>query len=936
MKYKYCLLVFFVFSFCPASGQDQIGVNPPSMKWSKMETPAGAIIYPRGMDSTAFSIAYRINSAYLFDTLEVLYNQSSKRIPTIIQNQSIFPEGYATPIPWRQELYLTPPQNLIMGATVWKDGLTTHEYRHAQQFMAYNKELTYLYKGLMGNTGWLLSTVLNVPLWYREGDAVDSETRFTNGGRGTLPAFNMEYRTLRLNDIKFNYEKAMSASNFKDFVPNMYRSGYYMSTRLRDEFDDDSWAHVLNNSSKIFFYSFTRALQKITGETSPEFYSSTFNKLDSIWTATDTIENIIGQRVTEKGKTFERYRFPQIDNRNNLIVSHQSFTNIRGFYHLNHDSNLTKIKTAGIYASDHYNFVVEGSLLTWAEASYNPRYQNKTFSIIKIKDLETGKTKQVSHRSRLFNPATSKDGKFVAAIEYDETELSSIKIIDINTKKIISSFSHRNDFLAQPRWISDNEIILVAVNQDGNQLLRLNTENGEWVMLLNAYDINISRPFAYQNKIYFSSGLTGIENIFELELETKNVSQITNTRFGAFDPFVLNDTLYFSNYDVNGYEIWKTSLKKSLNKTVLFPQHPVSNSLPQYFKNEAKASIDSLIRIDTTYNTFFWNKLFSPTGWFPLVFPPELGVEFNTLNLERTFKATIGINYNFKEDIIQTRFTSSYAKLFPIINGTMLKQARRIKQSLPVYSDSKLPEIRTAETILGIGLAVPLNLTQGIYYTNLLIKSELNHHDVKYLEDDLDNLIFNSLVTEVDFSRLRPKALRQVQTPFGQNIYFHYKHGLENYDPTQLYINGQFYFPSVFKTHSLNFEVAYEQNKYNSSYNYLSPYQGSRGYQYYPFNESFALSANYELPLLYPDSYIGGLVGLTRVRFNAFMDYSSGITSNFEQKQRSFGGEFIFDLRLFRAFNMNLKLQLAKRLDAIGEQKPFFLNIAVDYFELLN
>ncbi|MDH3245759.1 MAG: hypothetical protein OEM26_14160, partial [Saprospiraceae bacterium] len=81
----------------------------------------------------------------------------------------------------------------------------------------------------------------------------------------------------------------------------------------------------------------------------------------------------------------------------------------------------------------------------------------------------------------------------------------------------------------------------------------------------------------------------------------------------------------------------------------------------------------------------------------------------------------------------------------------------------------------------------------------------------------------------------------------------------------------------------------------------------------------------YELPVLYPDYGVGGFVGLTRIRFNAFVDYSVGNTPDFKQTQRSFGGEVILDLRLLRAFNMNLKLQFVQRWDNTEQQQPFFL-----------
>jgi hypothetical protein len=120
---------------------------------------------------------------------------------------------------------------------------------------------------------------------------------------------------------------------------------------------------------------------------------------------------------------------------------------------------------------------------------------------------------------------------------------------------------------------------------------------------------------------------------------------------------------------------------------------------------------------------------------------------------------------------------------------------------------------------------------------------------------------------------------------------------LEEDDPVQFYANGQFFFPGVFKTHSLNFRTTYEHNQNAQSYRYLSLFKGSRGYQYYPFDESYLVSGNYEFPLFYPDYYLRAIIGITQVRFNGFVDYSVGNTPSFEQKQRSFGGEFIFDLR---------------------------------------
>ncbi len=917
-------------------GQDQLGVNPPALKWSLMETPGGKIVYPRGMHETALDLAYRINSAYLFDTAEVLNDISGRPITTIIQNQSVFPAGFATTVPWRQELFLTPPQNLFMGPSIWKDAVTTHEYRHAQQFMAYDKGLTKFYKGLMGNTGWLLSTVLNVPLWFREGDAVDSETRYTVGGRGSLPAFHMEYRTLRLNEIQYHYEKAMSPVNFRDFVPNIYRSGYYMTRQLRSRHGGDFWAQIIDRSTEKLFYPFSRALKNSIGVKTPELYHATFQRMDSIWVQSDTVQNLIGQRISKDPKTFEHYRFPQIDKNGNIIVSHRSFTDIRGFYQLRSDSTLKKITSAGIYTSDHYNFVVEGHLLAWAEAAYNPRYANKTYSVVKVRNLETGITRKIGRLSKYFSPTPSPDGRKIAVVEFDEFENCSLRILDIDHGNPIESFTFANDLLAQPRWITSNELVMVVINRDGNALVKLDIEKNEWTTLLKAYNINISKPFFYQGKVYFSSGLTGIENIFSLDFAEQEIKQITNARFGAFDPHVYNDTLYFSNYDRNGYEIWRVPLVDALDKSVEFPTRLVNHSLPGYYKDVVKDYIQSEVTIDSVYRSFFWQSFFRPIGWFPLVFPPALGMEFNTLNLERTFRTSIGVNYNLDEDILQTRFVASYAKYFPIVHATLLQRGRRMEQSLAVYSDEDLPERRLRERILGMGVEIPLNLTQGVYNTSLRMQGDFSHHKIDDLDREEVSQEFNAIIGTVGFSRVRAKARRQVQSPFGQILQGAFSSGLESGDPRQLNAEGLFFFPGAWRTHSLNARMVYERNENISLYRYLQRHHRSRGYDRYPFEDFYLISANYELPVFYPDVYLPGILGVTRLRLNLFADYAVGNTMEFEQRQRSVGAECVFDLRLFRAFNMQLNLQFINRLDVVGLQQPFVFNVTVPYFELLN
>ena len=233
-----------------------------------------------------------------------------------------------------------------------------------------------------------------------------------------------------------------------------------------------------------------------------------------------------------------------MDASGNIISSHESFKKIRTFELLREDGSSKLVTRPGIYTSDHEMFTLEGEILAWAESAFHPRYRNRIYSVVKFLNLSTGKIRQLSHRSRYFSPAPSKDGKYMLVVAYDAMNNCSLQIIELASGLMVSSHAYKNEFLAQARWINDKEVVVISVGENGNKLLILNWLTDHWKIVFDAGDVNISRPFPYKSSIYFSSGLSGIENIYRIDMETEDISQLTNARFGAFDPSVYDDVLY--------------------------------------------------------------------------------------------------------------------------------------------------------------------------------------------------------------------------------------------------------------------------------------------------------------------------------------------------------------------------------------------------------
>src|SRR5687768_14989213 len=95
-------LIWFLHFSSLLFAQEEIGLNPPSLKWNQIKTPAGRVIFPKGLDSLAYRAAGIMAHQKIHDR-SLVGTRNTKNIPTILQNQSSMPAGFATPAPWRNE-----------------------------------------------------------------------------------------------------------------------------------------------------------------------------------------------------------------------------------------------------------------------------------------------------------------------------------------------------------------------------------------------------------------------------------------------------------------------------------------------------------------------------------------------------------------------------------------------------------------------------------------------------------------------------------------------------------------------------------------------------------------------------------------------------------------------------------------------------------------
>ncbi len=940
------LLLFMLSGSDALDAQNLIGSNPPGMRWSQIDAPTGRIIFPQGLDSLAFRTAAIMAYEQVHDST-MLGAAALRRVPAIIQNRTTLPGGFSMPAPWRNEYTMVGPQNLFIGPVPWNDPLVAHEYRHSQQFGAAYGGMGVAFRILMGQTGWLFNTLITQPLWLREGDAVLSETILTKGGRGRMPAFHMETRALRLAGYHYNYEKNHYGS-FRDFVPNPYRMGYYMVTKARREYGDTIWTRVLQDTyrRKIIWQPLSRSLKQHTGYTTPQLFESAMLDLDSVWTAADhTVGAVMGTDVpTPTSRVYTSYRYPHYLPDGRIIALRSGLDMIPTFVILDHGRE-EQLFTMGIYTDDHVTMVVEGHLVAWAESSFHPRWTGVDHSVIKLHDMSTSRTRQLTHRSRCFSPAPSPDGTQIAVVDVDLMGQYSLVVLDAATGAEVAR--HRGDpgvQYTQLRWIpGEQRIIAVRLDARGNGIVIVDPWRQHEEEVLAPEHMSIARPFVTGGSVFFSSGIGGIENIHAIGLSDRQRVRLTDERFGAYDPVISPDgtQLLYTAYTADGYRLRSLALEPLRELPI-----PTDALGDMRFHLHAQRFEGNPIPVPTTPQTYPVRKyhaltdgLFNLYGWFPVPSPPEYGLEVYTQNIMSTLQGTLGGAYNTNEQRFRSYLRFSYAALFPIIDGEWQHNGRH-NVGL-ISSGDSLTEIDSEwlEDRLSASVRLPFNLTQGTHHTTLSLAGGYDHYAVSLL-DTLD-LEADQPASDADgwhadllLSRLQTRARQFVQPRWGQTLALEHRVA-DDLNAARSMASARFFFPGVLRTHSFNVQGAYRAEKVIDAYRFLNDRLMPRGISPRPLEEIAFAQFNYELPVWYPDLATGSIAFFQRVRVNAFADLTRSRVADKEQGWATGGLELGIDLRLMRLFQMSILMRYTAALTTgVPLDRPF--EFLVTRFELAN
>ncbi len=910
------ITVAFLFSFTFLVGKAQnFGGNPPSIRWQQINTPHVRVIFPKGLDSQANRIANVMK--LLGDSTAKTIGGSQKKWSIVLQNQTTIPNGYVRLAPVVSEFYMIPPQNnFSTGSLRLDDNLTIHENRHIQQFSNFNKGFTKAFSFFLGEEGQLLANGITVPDYFFEGDAVWQETLVSEQGRGRMPSFYNEFRSLWLDKKDYSWMKLRSGS-YKDLTPDHYALGYLLTAYGYEKFGDDFWNKVTNDAVRFkgVFYSFNRAIERYSGRTYKQFRQDAIQYFKFRSLPVQTVAPTAFTYLTKEEKNnVVDYQFPNFITDDSILLIKGSYKEISAFYILSKGKE-TRLRVRDVVIDDYYSY--RNGKVVYAAYESDPRWTSRDYSVIKLLDIYTGQQIKIGDRSKYFSPDINAAGTEILAVEVSPEGKNKLVRIDVQTGKQISQVANpANYFFTQTKYITSNTAVSAIRNHAGKmRLVKVDLATGITENITPASFNVIGYPFVKGDSVYFTAMHNNADKIFAVDLTSKKIYQVTNNVNGVYYPVVNQKReMLVSGFTAGGYRLAMMKLDEHVWKDISTPDFVRDGGNKAYMdaENYEKNTVAGIKNPVTKYRKSF--RLFNFHSRRPVIDDPEYGYSFFSDNVLSSFNNIISYTYNRSDKSHTVGYNSIYAGWLPVLRLGVEGSFNRTLDTAVGRSVSY-----NAAT-LSAGISIPLRFVGGRTNKALNFGGSYNLEQYYYRgasKNMFDNRAIKYLGAFVNFSNVSQQARQHINPRWAQALSLNYRDAF-NFSSHKFVANSAFYFPGLFKNHSLVLNASFQKRDTMPDL-FSKVFSYSRGYEALSTRRMYKLGVNYHLPIIYPDWGFANLIFFQRIRANAFYDHTNAKArvNNVltEILNRSTGAEVYFDTKVWNALPVSFGVRFSHLLD---------------------
>lgn len=551
-----CILKFILLALVsalsfPLQGQFvSYGENPARLKWMQVEGDSYKVVYPYGMDSLAVRYLWLLeeNRAAVMAGLGGI---SPRKIPVLLNNRTVRSNGTVVWAPKRMELYTIPPTGNY--PQEWEQQLAVHESRHVGQMAHFTKGIYRLGSLLTGQQAASVGVGIYPSRWMLEGDAVIAETELSNTGRGRNAEFMEYYRMAEMVGDRRRWEQWKHGS-YKYYTPDIYAFGYLLNSTIRYKTGKYDYAgEVLDGFVKYFYTPMARnrSYMASVDDTPRSFYHTGHHLMGEIWEQ----EAAVRGKFTEPelllgtGSGYREYLSPAVVGKDSILYVKRSYGKPVQLVLVSGG----KEKILRSFSAIEGGFSRGGNSLYFAGSAPNPRWGKEVFSNIFRYDIREGSITRLTSRGYFNSPDVNGTGDSLLVEEYLPDGGCRLCIMDPQDGEVLRHIeAPYGGQITESVWLG-GKIYALVITGRGLGLFSAGADGaGGWECVVQEQNASITNLRSTDDALYFLSDIDGVRNVYMLHPQEGRLTRLTNSRYGASEPYISGRELYYTSLEPEG------------------------------------------------------------------------------------------------------------------------------------------------------------------------------------------------------------------------------------------------------------------------------------------------------------------------------------------------------------------------------------------------
>jgi Tol biopolymer transport system component len=829
------ILIFIQFLSFPFFLFAQEEFNHPELEWRTIETDHFYVHYHLGTERTAKVVA-KIGED-VFEPITALYNyKPDGKISFIIKDYDDYSNGGTYFFDNKIEIWASALDFDLRGTHNWLRDVVSHEFTHMIQVQAslkFTRKIPAIYLQWLGYESERRPDVLYgfpnivvsypisgfvIPVWFSEGTAQYNRKEFQYDLWDTHR--DMLMRMYMLDDKMLTWNEMCVFGKTSLGNESSYNAGFSLVRYIAEHYGEDKLAEISRNLSSITALTIDGAIEKATGKTGKQIYDEWKEYLQRDYKSRtlSVKENLqAGEVIADVG--FGNF-YPTFspDGKSIAYVSNKEadYFGLSSLYLYDVALKTEKKLQSGVRSS--LSWSPDGKKIYYAKLSRSNPYKSNFFDIY-VYDINSEEETRITNGLRAYSPSVSPNGKTIAFVAGVDGTVNLFSM-DVSGRDIQQITHYTNgEQVYSPKWSPDGKTILFDYSiKDGRDIAMVSTDGKETNFLLATPDDERNGVFSSDGKkIIYSSDKTGIFNLYELDLQTKESKQITNVLGGVFMPTVnAASQVAFASYTSSGYKIAKLDGYKYLQQPGAYTQIAKNDtssallsgsfnwkSLRSYDDTKIPSFTDTKyknIRTSLTIVPLLRVDNYNPKNKGIDIIKPGVYLFSNDMLDQYGFFAGAAMNLSGERDLF---FNFDYRGKIPGLFQLGLAPTL----SFEVYNITRKTDTNLELPLDTIGVDVSYNLLEFDLVLKQKLFTEALDFELRYAHSRYTAsigtfyleesrllvpatsqlyLIGNSISAELNYNAIAPSRTQEIN-PIGRKIQLRYSYEFNKFNPTSDY-----------------------------------------------------------------------------------------------------------------------------------------------------